>query len=108
MANTSIDSIEALALVDDLVDQSISKNTAKSYQYCWQQFVSYCRPKDQDPLQCDQSFVLKFLARRQRHVGASRLYVYLSAISHFYRREGLSSPCDNPKVKMFMKGKNVV
>ncbi len=47
---------------------------------------------------------MEFLADISETSGISRVYTYLSAISHNYRRIGKLSPCDDPRMKMFMKG----
>jgi hypothetical protein len=47
---------------------------------------------------------MAFLLSISENSGVSRVYSFLSAISFFYRRKGLTSPCDDVRVKMFMKG----
>jgi hypothetical protein len=47
---------------------------------------------------------MEYLASLSDECGISRLYTHLSAISYFHRRSGKISPCDEPIVKMFMKG----
>jgi len=34
----------------------------------------------------------------------NRVYTHLSGISFHYRRKGKTSPCDSPRIKMYMKG----
>jgi len=104
MANSSVDSEDALDLAMSHVDSSVSQATSKSYRQCWNDFVSYCDSKTQNPLTCDSTFVMKYLARKSKHVGQSRLYVYLSSISHYYHRDGKVSPCDDHRIRMMMKG----
>ncbi len=47
---------------------------------------------------------MEYLASLSEECGLSRLYTHLSSISYFHRRSGKVSPCDEPIVKMFMKG----
>jgi len=68
-------------------------------------FRDYCDDRSVDPLGAEINFVAQYLIVRHETCGLSRLYVHLSAISHYYRAAGLSSPCDNSRIKMMMKGK---
>jgi len=86
------------------MDQSVSSSTLKTYQNAWIVFCAYCRNAQTDPYSADVELVLRYLATRNRKVGLSRLYIYSSAISHFYRSRGLTSPCDDARVKMLLKG----
>jgi hypothetical protein len=47
---------------------------------------------------------MEFFAKISEQSGLSRVYTYLSSISYHYRRVGRPSPCDDQRVKMFMKG----
>jgi hypothetical protein len=47
---------------------------------------------------------MEYLASTSEKTGLSRVYTHLSAISYHFRRLGLPSPCDGPRVRMFMKG----
>jgi len=84
---------------------SISESTLKGYNKCWEDFVAYCKEKNQDPYRCEVPTVMKYLVQKGTNCGVSRLYVYLSAISHQYRSTGRASPCDDTRIKMMMKGK---
>jgi len=76
----------------------------KSYKRSFGQFTDYCENLEIDPYAASPDCVSRYLMHRYQHCGLSRLYVHLSAISHFYRARGLESPCDNSRVKMMMKG----
>jgi len=87
---------------------SVSESTLKGYNKCWEDFIEYCKGKHQDPYQCDVPIVMKYLVQKGKNCGISRLYVYLSAISHHYRSSGRPSPCDDTRIKMMMKGKKLL
>jgi hypothetical protein len=47
---------------------------------------------------------MAFLLQISERAGLSRVYAYLSCISYRHRKLGLTSPCDDIRVRMFMKG----
>jgi len=76
----------------------------RSYRRSFGQFVDFCHDQEVDPYAASPNLVARYLMQRYQTCGLSRLYVHLSAISHFYRSKGLDSPCDNSRVKMMMRG----
>ncbi len=47
---------------------------------------------------------MEYFLELSQSVGLSRVYTHLSAISFHYRKFGKTSPCDEVRVKMFMRG----
>jgi hypothetical protein len=47
---------------------------------------------------------MEYLLDVSDQAGISRVYTHLSSISYNYRRLGKVSPCDDIRMKMFMKG----
>ncbi len=111
-----------MSRVQDLIDSSVNPKTLKQvialyycfqtisvepiyfqYHSCWSQFDSFCQTKGVLALESTPSIAMDYLLDVSDHSGVSRVYTHLSAISHYHRRAGLSSPCDSTQVKMFMK-----
>jgi len=95
-------------LVEKYVQKSVSESTKRSYSRSFGQFTDYCADLGTNPYEVTADFVAKYLVQRYQSCGLSRLYVHLSAISHYYRAKGLESPCDNSRIRMMMKGKKCV
>ncbi len=72
------------------------------YQRDWKRWTAYCNEKSIELFEASPQTVLTFFSTL--NVGISRTYTFLSSISHHYRRNGYQSPCDDPLVKMYMRG----
>ena len=78
--------------------------SSKQYDSAFEGFKTFCLERQGDPLNASVTDCLEFFALLSENVRVSRIYIYLSAISHHYRRLGLVSPCDDVRIRMFMKG----
>ncbi len=74
------------------------------YKRSWSAWKAYCRALNVPHYRAKASVVMQYLLEKSTHVGTSSVYTQLSAIAFHYRRKGLSSPSDDTRVRMFMKG----
>jgi hypothetical protein len=106
------DSEKIQAIIDLALNTSTKKQVSKGMTpctYCHQVLIVICshivcRRNSMDVDNCHTEGVLSYLLSISEKSGLSRVYTHLSSISHHFRRRGLASPCDDIRVKLFMKG----
>ncbi|KAI2648975.1 Transposon Ty3-G Gag-Pol polyprotein [Labeo rohita] len=91
--------------VVETILQSRAPSTRKLYALKWKLFTSWCRHRQQDPVNCPVGSVLEFLqSRLSAGLSHSTLKVYVAAIAAYHAPLGGLSVGKDPLVTRFLCG----
>ena len=94
------------SLVQELIDNGISKATQATYKSGWYQYTKFCTHHSHPPLPLSEHVVCQFAALMSQSVSWKTIRVYVSALRYFQIRAGLPDPSFSafPRLSYILKG----